>query len=134
MHMNMNMNMHIHIPLLVTWYYYRDVMPSLQYTCVLYVYCMFFRRLYTIASTLLGIYNVYPIFFSFTSIMYIQVIRMLLVICLLFAVLWLPYRGISLYNGFAAKPIYNKWLMLFAKTCIFLNSSINPILYNGKVK
>ncbi|OQV20049.1 putative Thyrotropin-releasing hormone receptor [Hypsibius exemplaris] len=64
----------------------------------------------------------------------IKVIRMLLVIVILFAILWLPYRGISLYNGFAAKPFYNKWAMFFAKTCIFLNSSVNPILYNAMSK
>ena len=38
---------------------------------------------------------------------------MLLVIVILFAVLWLPYRGISLYNVFVTKPLYNKWLMFF---------------------
>ncbi|XP_055328178.1 thyrotropin-releasing hormone receptor-like isoform X2 [Paramacrobiotus metropolitanus] len=64
----------------------------------------------------------------------IKVVRMLLVIVVLFAVLWLPYRGIMLYNTFAKRPALNKWLMLFAKTCIFLNSSINPILYNAMSK
>ncbi|GAV09806.1 hypothetical protein RvY_19287 [Ramazzottius varieornatus] len=60
----------------------------------------------------------------------IKVVQMLVVIVVTFAVLWLPYRGISLYNCLAPKPILNKWVMLFAKTCIFINSSINPILYN----
>ena len=56
---------------------------------------------------------------------------MLIVVVVVFAVLWLPYRAISLYNAIAVRPVYNMWLMLFAKTCIFLNSSINPILYNA---
>lgn len=65
----------------------------------------------------------------------LQVVRMLFVIVVLFAVLWLPYRGLSLYNvAFAVKPYLDKWAMFMAKTCIFINSSINPILYNAMSK
>ncbi|XP_055356841.1 thyrotropin-releasing hormone receptor-like [Paramacrobiotus metropolitanus] len=61
----------------------------------------------------------------------LQVVRMLFVVVALFAVLWLPYRAVSLYNSLASKPILNKWFMLFAKTCIFFNASVDPLLYSA---
>ncbi|OQV22128.1 putative Thyrotropin-releasing hormone receptor [Hypsibius exemplaris] len=60
----------------------------------------------------------------------IQVVRMLGLVVLLFAVLSLPYRGLMVYNCFAGKPWLNLWYLLFAKSCIYLNSAINPLLYN----
>lgn len=59
---------------------------------------------------------------------------MLGLVVLLFAVLSLPYRGLMVYNWFATTPWLNIWYMLFARTCIFLNSSINPLLYDLMVR
>jgi thyrotropin-releasing hormone receptor len=56
---------------------------------------------------------------------------MLLMIVILFAILWLPYRALLVYNSFAAKPWLNIWYLLFAKTAVFINSAINPIMYNA---
>ncbi|XP_055344394.1 thyrotropin-releasing hormone receptor-like [Paramacrobiotus metropolitanus] len=60
----------------------------------------------------------------------IQVVRMLFATVLVFAIAWLPYRGLLWYNTFAATPWLNEWYSLFAKTLIYLNSAINPVLYN----
>ncbi|XP_055353018.1 thyrotropin-releasing hormone receptor-like [Paramacrobiotus metropolitanus] len=60
----------------------------------------------------------------------IQVVKMLALVVFLFAVLSVPYRCLMVYNCFADKPWLNVWYLLFAKTCIFLNSAINPVLYN----
>lgn len=60
---------------------------------------------------------------------------MLVLVVVLFALLWFPYRAICLYNvGFATEPLLKKWVMFFAKTCIFLSASINPFLYNAMSK
>ncbi|GAV05680.1 hypothetical protein RvY_15773 [Ramazzottius varieornatus] len=64
----------------------------------------------------------------------IQVAKMLGLVVLLFAVLSLPYRGLMVYNWFATTPWLNIWYVLFARTCIFLNSSINPLLYDLMVR
>ncbi|VUZ39327.1 unnamed protein product, partial [Hymenolepis diminuta] len=47
------------------------------------------------------------------------------------AIFWLPYRSLVVYNSFVTirKPDY--WLYLFARTMAFLNSTVNPILYNA---
>ncbi len=62
-----------------------------------------------------------------------QVVKMLLVVVALFAVLWLPYRALVVYNSLApASGIYRDlWFMLFCRTMIYINSAINPILYNA---
>ncbi|XP_055355674.1 thyrotropin-releasing hormone receptor-like isoform X1 [Paramacrobiotus metropolitanus] len=60
----------------------------------------------------------------------IQVVRMLFATVLVFAIAWLPFRGLLMYNTFAATPWLNEWYSLFAKTLIYLNSAINPVLYN----
>ncbi|KAL7639222.1 UNVERIFIED_CONTAM: hypothetical protein RMT77_010756 [Armadillidium vulgare] len=60
---------------------------------------------------------------------------MLVVVVAIFATLWLPYRTMLVYNSLLALfgyPKYNDlWYFLFAKTCIYINSAINPILYNA---
>uniref|UniRef100_A0A1B6F286 G-protein coupled receptors family 1 profile domain-containing protein n=1 Tax=Cuerna arida TaxID=1464854 RepID=A0A1B6F286_9HEMI len=60
---------------------------------------------------------------------------MLAMVVAVFATLWLPYRGLLVYNSFAilfSKPKYmDLWFLMFAKTCVFINSAINPILYNA---
>nr|QGT41395.1 EFLamide receptor [Locusta migratoria] len=64
-----------------------------------------------------------------------QVVRMLAAVVAAFAALWLPYRGLLVYNSFATLLSGDKymdlWFLLFAKTCVFVNSAINPILYNA---
>lgn len=56
---------------------------------------------------------------------------MLIVIAVLFAVLWLPYRAYVVYNSFASgeKRYYNEWFFLFARSMVFLNNAMNPVLY-----
>ena len=57
---------------------------------------------------------------------------MLVVVVLLFAVLWFPYRVKVVYNSLVERPnrLYNRWFRLFSRLMVFLNSAINPILYN----
>lgn len=55
---------------------------------------------------------------------------MLSLIVFLFAVLWLPYRSLLVYNSIASRPYLNGWYLLFCKTLVFVNSAVNPILYN----
>ena len=76
---------------------------------------------------------------------------MLIAVVTIFATLWLPHRGMLVYNTVAALvnlPRYmDLWFLMFAKTCIYINrldkrreilelpiicySAINPILYNA---
>jgi len=57
---------------------------------------------------------------------------MLAVVVCVFAVLWLPYRGLLVYNSFfAASPYHDLWFMLFCRLMVYANSAINPILYNA---
>ena len=55
---------------------------------------------------------------------------MLMVVVVLFAVCWLPFRGLLVYNSIATTQWLDLWYLLFAKTLIYLNSAINPFLYN----
>ncbi|NXI84446.1 TRFR protein, partial [Rhipidura dahli] len=59
-----------------------------------------------------------------------QVTKMLAVVVALFAVLWLPYRALVVVNSFVDPPYLNTWFLLFCRLCIYLNSAINPIIYN----
>ncbi|NXA74209.1 TRFR protein, partial [Thryothorus ludovicianus] len=59
-----------------------------------------------------------------------QVTKMLAVVVALFAVLWLPYRTLVVVNSFLDPPYLNTWFLLFCRLCIYLNSAINPIIYN----
>lgn len=55
---------------------------------------------------------------------------MLAVVVILFALLWMPYRTLVVVNSFTDPPYLNIWLLLFCRMCIYLNSAINPIIYN----
>ncbi|XP_038606262.1 thyrotropin-releasing hormone receptor-like [Tachyglossus aculeatus] len=59
-----------------------------------------------------------------------QVTKMLAVVVILFALLWLPYRTLVVVNSFLNSPYLNIWFLLFCRICIYLNSAINPIIYN----
>ncbi|XP_044515554.1 thyrotropin-releasing hormone receptor-like [Gracilinanus agilis] len=59
-----------------------------------------------------------------------QVTKMLVVVVILFALLWMPYRTLVVVNSFLNPPYLNLWFLLFCRICIYLNSAINPIIYN----
>ncbi|NXG51639.1 TRFR protein, partial [Psilopogon haemacephalus] len=59
-----------------------------------------------------------------------QVTKMLAVVVILFALLWMPYRTLVVVNSFLDPPYLNIWFLLFCRLCIYLNSAINPIIYN----
>ncbi|XP_004698363.2 thyrotropin-releasing hormone receptor-like [Echinops telfairi] len=58
-----------------------------------------------------------------------QVTKMLAVVLVLFALLWLPYRTLVVVNSFLSPPYLNLGFLLFCRLCIYLNSAINPIVY-----
>ncbi|ESO91015.1 hypothetical protein LOTGIDRAFT_122499 [Lottia gigantea] len=60
-----------------------------------------------------------------------QVVRMLFVVVLVFATLWMPYRVIVVYNSFATNKYMDLWFLLFSRSMVYINSAINPILYNA---
>ncbi|CAD6184362.1 unnamed protein product [Caenorhabditis auriculariae] len=62
-----------------------------------------------------------------------KVVKMLALVVVIFAVCWLPYRGMVVYNSFVTdqRLLWNpEWYINFSKTLIFVNCAINPILYN----
>ncbi|ELW48249.1 Thyrotropin-releasing hormone receptor [Tupaia chinensis] len=59
----------------------------------------------------------------------VQVTKMLAVVVVLFALLWLPYRTLVVVNSFLSTPYLNVGFLLFCRLCIYLNSAINPIVY-----
>uniref|UniRef100_A0A8C4S391 Thyrotropin-releasing hormone receptor n=1 Tax=Erpetoichthys calabaricus TaxID=27687 RepID=A0A8C4S391_ERPCA len=59
-----------------------------------------------------------------------HVTKMLAVVVILFALLWMPYRTLVLVNSFIEKPYLNAWFLLFCRLCIYTNSAINPVVYN----
>ncbi|XP_006639469.1 thyrotropin-releasing hormone receptor-like [Lepisosteus oculatus] len=59
-----------------------------------------------------------------------QVTKMLAVVVVLFALLWMPYRTLVVVNSFMNPPYLNTWFVLFCRMCIYMNSAINPIIYN----
>ncbi|KAL6119385.1 trhr [Pungitius sinensis] len=59
-----------------------------------------------------------------------QITKMLAVVVVLFAALWMPYRTVVVVNSFIDPPYHNTWFLLFCRTCIYTNSAINPIVYN----
>ncbi|KAI6232653.1 Thyroliberin receptor [Aphelenchoides fujianensis] len=61
----------------------------------------------------------------------VQIIKMLAVVVLIFAVCWLPYRLMVMYNSFASVRFDPGWYIFFAKTLVFFNCAINPVLYNA---
>ncbi|XP_029022761.1 thyrotropin-releasing hormone receptor b [Betta splendens] len=60
-----------------------------------------------------------------------QVTKMLAVVVVLFAALWTPYRTLVVVNSFLAEPYLDRWFLLFCRTCIYLNSAVNPLIYNA---
>ncbi|KAM3873604.1 thyrotropin-releasing hormone receptor [Diretmus argenteus] len=60
-----------------------------------------------------------------------QVTKMLAVVVILFALLWMPYRTLVVVNSFLDKPYLDTWFLLFCRLCIYLNSAINPVIYNA---
>lgn len=67
---------------------------------------------------------------GFPSPAFPRVTKMLVVVVLLFAVLWMPYRTLVLLNSFVARPVLDPWVLLFCRTCVYTNSAINPIIYS----
>ncbi|KAG7478345.1 hypothetical protein MATL_G00079470 [Megalops atlanticus] len=59
-----------------------------------------------------------------------QVTKMLAVVVVLFALLWMPYRTLVVVNSLMDPPYLNVWFLLFCRMCIYTNSAINPIVYN----
>ncbi|KAM9308904.1 thyrotropin-releasing hormone receptor [Gastrophryne carolinensis] len=59
-----------------------------------------------------------------------QVTKMLAVVVVLFAFLWMPYRTLVVVNSFLSTPYLENWFILFCRICIYLNSAINPVIYN----
>ncbi|EUB57501.1 Thyrotropin-releasing hormone receptor [Echinococcus granulosus] len=62
------------------------------------------------------------------------VVKMLMAVVILFAVFWFPYRTLVVYNSFVTPKRTDYWLILFVKTMAYLNSTVNPILYNAMSK
>lgn len=62
--------------------------------------------------------------------LYHQITKMLAVVVVLFALLWMPYRTLVVVNSFIDPPYHNTWFLLFCRMCIYANSAINPIIYN----
>ncbi|XP_064197092.1 thyrotropin-releasing hormone receptor [Anguilla rostrata] len=60
-----------------------------------------------------------------------QVTKMLAVVVILFALLWMPYRTLVLVNSFLDPAYLDLWFILFCRLCIYLNSAINPVIYNA---
>ena len=63
---------------------------------------------------------------------------MLVVVVVIFATLWLPYRGMLVYNSFAT--MYSKasfmdlWFLMFAKTCVYINRYIHLVPFPRPLK
>ncbi|XP_070777876.1 thyrotropin-releasing hormone receptor b [Enoplosus armatus] len=60
-----------------------------------------------------------------------QVTKMLAVVVILFATLWMPYRTLVVVNSFLDRAYLDNWFLLFCRICIYLNSAINPVIYNA---
>ncbi|KAJ8259023.1 hypothetical protein COCON_G00180350 [Conger conger] len=60
----------------------------------------------------------------------VMVTKMLAVVVVLFALLWMPYRMLVVVNSLMDPPYLNTWFLLFCRMCIYVNSAINPIIYN----
>lgn len=82
-----------------------------------------------------NLYLRYKRFFPFLLVINLfvsfQVVRMLIVIVTVFATMWLPYRVMVVYNSFAKEKYYDMWFLLFCRVMVYINSAINPILYNA---
>lgn len=56
---------------------------------------------------------------------------MLAVVVVLFATLWMPYRTLVVVNSFLDHAYLDSWFLLFCRICIYLNSAVNPLIYNA---
>lgn len=61
----------------------------------------------------------------------LQVTKMLAVVVVLFATLWMPYRTLVVVNSVLDQAYLESWFLLFCRICIYLNSAINPVIYNA---
>ncbi|ELK00491.1 Thyrotropin-releasing hormone receptor [Pteropus alecto] len=59
-----------------------------------------------------------------------QVTKMLVVIVLLFALLWMLYHTLVPLNSFMAQPFLDPWVLLFYRTYVYINSAISPTIYS----
>ncbi|XP_077166555.1 thyrotropin-releasing hormone receptor-like isoform X1 [Paroedura picta] len=59
-----------------------------------------------------------------------QVTKMLAMVVVLFALLWMPYRTLVLVNSFLDRPYLDRWFLLFCRVCMYTNSAVNPVIYN----
>ena len=50
---------------------------------------------------------------------------MLACVVFIFATLWVPYRGVLVFNSFSTmtgkEPFMDLWYLMFAKTCVYMN-------------
>ncbi|XP_076863952.1 thyrotropin-releasing hormone receptor b [Brachyhypopomus gauderio] len=60
-----------------------------------------------------------------------QVTKMLAVVVIIFAVLWMPYRTLVVVNSFLKEAYLDAWYLLFCRSCLYLNSAVNPVIYNA---
>nr|XP_023667391.1 thyrotropin-releasing hormone receptor-like isoform X1 [Paramormyrops kingsleyae] len=60
-----------------------------------------------------------------------QVTKMLAVVVGVFALLWMPYRTLVVVNSLLKHAYLDTWFLLFCRSCIYLNSAINPVIYNA---
>ncbi|CAH8863255.1 unnamed protein product [Trichobilharzia szidati] len=60
-----------------------------------------------------------------------QVVKLLMTIVVLFASFWLPYRSMVVYNSFSLHGYHDLWFRMFSRIMAYLNSAVNPILYNA---
>ncbi|XP_054995475.1 thyrotropin-releasing hormone receptor-like [Sorex araneus] len=58
-----------------------------------------------------------------------QITKMLAVVVVLFALLWLPYRALVVVNSLLRRPYLHGGFLLFCRLCIYLNSALNPVVY-----
>lgn len=56
---------------------------------------------------------------------------MLAVIVFVFMITWMPYRTLVVYNSVVEEKYMDLWFLMFCRTMVYINSAINPILYNA---
>lgn len=81
------------------------------------IYSILFAQQRLLKGILVLFYNKFQFFF--------QVVKMLACVVLIFATLWLPYRGMLVYNSlrtiYEKEPFMDLWYLMFAKSCIYMN-------------
>ncbi|KAL3312971.1 hypothetical protein Ciccas_008431 [Cichlidogyrus casuarinus] len=60
-----------------------------------------------------------------------SIVKMLMIVVILFTVLCAPYRVMMVINDPSAPRIKDAWFKFFATYVLYINSAINPILYNA---